>query len=180
MSISQRVSCAFSPIVWSEKGGCYNTVHTKNDTGNKERRDELEIPGMQNVSQRILRRDNVKYLIHIIENPVPLRSAVVILMSSNKVLDFRERLFDGIEIGRIGRQVLDANAESISELKEFSAVVNPGVVEDKDTEGAGIRAAEGKLAQPISIERGQEKVSPTYHDILHPPEKCCLRERSFN
>ena len=109
----------------------------------------------------ILRRYNVEYLIHVIQNPVPLRSAVVVLILTNKVLDLRERLFDGVEIGRIGRQVLDAERRIDRRARGVSAVVDPGVVEDKDTERAGIWATEGKLAQSISQERGSyEKASP--------------------
>jgi hypothetical protein len=103
----------------------------------------LEIPRVHNVSYSILWRYDVEYLVHVVENPVSLCSTVVVLMATNEMLDLGECLFDGVEVRRIRRQVLDANAESIGELEKLSAVVDPSVVKYQDAERAGIRATEG-------------------------------------
>jgi len=50
--------------------------------------------------------DYVQQLKHIKEKSISITpSAVIGLMTMNKVLDFGESLFDRIKIGRIGRQV---------------------------------------------------------------------------
>ena len=64
-------------------------------------------------------------------------------MATNEMLDLGECLFDGVEVRRIRRQVLDVNAESIGELEKLSAVVDPSVVKYQDAERARIRATEG-------------------------------------
>ena len=75
---------------------------------------KLEISGMHNIRRSIFWGNNVKNLKHIIQNPIPPCSTIVILISTDKVLDLRERFFNRIEIRRIGWQEFNANAESIN------------------------------------------------------------------
>ena len=69
---------------------------------------------MHNIRGGILWSNNIKNLQHIIQNPIPLHSTVVVLILMDKALDLQERFFDGIEIGRIQWQELNANAKPIS------------------------------------------------------------------
>ena len=69
---------------------------------------------MHNIRGGILWSNNIKNLQHIIQNPIPLRSTVVVLIPMDKALDLRERFFNGIEIGQIQWQELNANAKLIS------------------------------------------------------------------
>jgi hypothetical protein len=64
---------------------------------------KLEIPCMYNVSYGILWCYDIEYFVHVIENPIPLRSTVVVLVTTNEMLDLGECLFDGFEIWRIQR-----------------------------------------------------------------------------
>ena len=69
---------------------------------------------MHNIRGGILWSNNIKNLQHIIQNPIPLRSTIVVLILMDKALDLRERFFDGIEIGRIWQQELNVNNKLIS------------------------------------------------------------------
>lgn len=89
---------------------------------------------MHEITLRILWRDNVQDLLHIVQNPIALITAldvsvVVVLVPPQKMLDLAERFFDGVEIGGIGWQVLDTNTKTIGDLDEFITLVNSGVVE---------------------------------------------------
>ena len=53
---------------------------------------------MNNIRCSILRSNNIQNLKHIIQNSIPPRSTIVIMVPTNKMLDLRESFFDGIEI----------------------------------------------------------------------------------
>ena len=100
---------------------------------------------MRDEPTSVLSRHNVKDLIHIKEDLVPSRFCIVVLVTAEEVFDLREGFLDGVEIRRVRQKILDPNAETISELEELVAVVDLGVVEDQDTERAGVGAAEWEL-----------------------------------
>ena len=74
------------------------TTRSIHDTGTREQ-EQLKIPHVHDESRSIVWRYNIEYLIHVIQNPIPLRSAIVVLILTNKMLDLREGLFNGVEIG---------------------------------------------------------------------------------
>lgn len=57
---------------------------------------------MNEVPLCILRCDDLENLVHVVDHTIPslsLGPEVIILMASQEVLDFRERLLDWVEIG---------------------------------------------------------------------------------
>jgi pyruvate formate-lyase activating enzyme-like uncharacterized protein len=85
---------------------------------------------VRKVTSRILSRNNVKNLIHIVQNSVVLCTAVVCVIAPNKMLDLRECFFYQVEVRRIGRQVFKANAEAVNELEDLVVMVNLCVIEN--------------------------------------------------
>ena len=53
---------------------------------------------MHDIRRSILWSYNIKNLKHIIQNPIPLRCTIVILIPTDKVLDLQESFFNGIQI----------------------------------------------------------------------------------
>ena len=63
----------------------YNTQDYK--TTRQRTKKKLEISGMHNIRGGILWSNNIKNLQHIIQNPIPLHSTVVVLIPTDKALD---------------------------------------------------------------------------------------------
>jgi hypothetical protein len=100
--------------------------------------------------------DDIEHLIHVVKDPVAPRRPIVVLMTPKEILDLRESFFDGIEVGRVGWEELDADAESISELEQLDTLMDLGIVEDEDAERARVWGALGQLQRVSDGERGRE------------------------
>ena len=102
---------------------------------------------MCKISCGVVSSDNVQDLIHIKQNSVTSitnlsltitrsirnSSVVVIMVTSQEMLDFAECFFDRVQIGGIWWQVFNTDTKAISKFKNLDSMVNLRVVEDEDT-----------------------------------------------
>ena len=96
--------------------------------GNRDE-EKLEVPGMSKVACCITARDDLKHLVHIVENTIVRRRSVVVLIPSNEMLDFRKGLLDWVQVGGIRWQVFNANVEAVSEGEDVVSMVYFCIVE---------------------------------------------------
>jgi hypothetical protein len=71
---------------------------------------------VRDVALHVVARDDVQEFIHVKQDPrsiVAVLRVVVVLVTTNKMLDLAEGLFDRIEVRRVWRKVFDADAKAI-------------------------------------------------------------------
>lgn len=95
-------------------------------------------------------------------------------MLPQEVLDFGKCFLNGVEIEWVRGKVFDTDTEPINKLKNLIVMVDPGIVEDKDTENTWVWIAFGQLWQLDRCEI-QKKVD-SYQTLFQPVQKRNLRE----